>query len=114
MSVSVETKPSQGAASGWIGLVFTALAVVLAIVILRLPEFSGGWQQQYDPTGRWWLSTLIASLPVIVLLGALAFGHVKAHYAALAGLITALLTAIIGFGMPGRMAAVTAVYGAAY
>ncbi|HWS98084.1 MAG TPA: L-lactate permease [Candidatus Methylomirabilis sp.] len=75
---------------------------------------SSGWQQQYDPTGHWWLSTIIASLPVIVLLGALAFGHVKAHYAALAGLVTALLTAILGFGMPTRMAAATAVYGSLY
>jgi len=98
---------------GWQGIVFTLVAIVVAIIILRLPEL-GGWQQQYDPTGHWWLSTIIASLPVIVLLGALAFGHFKAHYAALAGLITALLTAIFGFGMPGRMAAVTAVYGVAY
>ncbi|HZD30266.1 MAG TPA: L-lactate permease [Candidatus Angelobacter sp.] len=73
-----------------------------------------GWQQGYDPTGHWLLSTIIASLPVIVLLGALAFGHTKAHYAALAGLTTALLTAILGFHMPARMAATTAVYGAAY
>ena len=98
---------------GWQGIVVTLVTIVVAIIILRLPEL-GGWQQQYDPTGHWWLSTIIASLPVIVLLGALAFGHFKAHYAALAGLITALLTAIFGFGMPGRMAAVTAVYGAAY
>ena len=98
---------------GWQGIVFTLVTIVVAIIILRLPEL-GGWQQQYDPTGHWWLSTIIASLPVIVLLGALAFGHFKAHYAALAGLITALLTAIFGFGMPGRMAAVTAIYGAAY
>ena len=41
------------------------------------------------------------SLPVIVLLGALAFGHVKAHYAALAGLVTALLTAIFGISYAG-------------
>src|SRR5208337_3902316 len=73
-----------------------------------------GWQQSYDPTGHWLLSTLIAALPVVVLLGALAFGHTKAHYAALAGLVTALLTAIIGFHMPTRMAATTAVYGSLY
>jgi len=97
-----------------LGAVFTLAAIIAAVVILRLPEVSGGWQQQYDPTGHWWLSTIIASLPVIVLLGALAFGHVKAHYAALAGLVTALLTAILGFGMPARMAAATTVYGLAY
>ena len=46
--------------------------------------------------------------------GTLAFGHVKAHYAALAGLAAALLTAIFGFHMPARLAAATAVYGAGY
>jgi lactate permease len=107
-------KPSNSASPGWLSILMTALTVVVAIVILGLPELSSGWQQQYDPTGHWWLSTIIASLPVIVLLGALAFGHVKAHYAALAGLIAALLTAIVGFGMPTRMAAVTAVYGSLY
>jgi lactate permease len=107
-------KHSAPAASGWVSAVFTIAVVIIAIVILRLPELTSGWQQNYDPTGHWWLSTLIASLPVIVLLGALAFGHVKAHYAALAGLITALLTAILGFGMPTRMACATAVYGSLY
>jgi lactate permease len=32
------------------------------------------------------LSALVAALPVVVLLGLLAFGHVKAHWAALSGL----------------------------
>ena len=115
---SATAKPSHTSAPpasvGWVGAVLTLVAIVLAIVVLRLPEFTSGWQQQYDPMGHWWLSTLIASLPVIVLLGALAFGHVKAHYAALAGLLTALLTAVVGFHMPGRMAAATTVYGLAY
>src|SRR5271165_1154215 len=115
MAVSAETtKQSPPTSSGWSGLVFTLVAIIAAVVILRWDETPGGWQQQYDPTGHWWFSTIIASLPVIVLLGALAFGHVKAHYAALAGLIAALLTAIVGFHMPARMAAVTAVYGCLY
>jgi len=44
----------------------------------------------------------------------LALGHVKAHYAALAGLAAALLTAIFAFHMPARLAGATAVYGAGY
>ena len=115
MAVSAgATKQSPSTSFDWSGLVFTLGAIVAAVVILRWPELSSGWQQQYDPTGHWWLSTIIASLPVIVLLGALAFGHTKAHYAALAGLVAALLTAIIGFHMPARMAAATAVYGSLY
>jgi lactate permease len=72
------------------------------------------WRQGYDPVGNWLLSAMIAALPVLVLLGSLALGHIKAHYAALAGLVTALLAAIIGFHMPARLALTTAVYGAAY
>jgi lactate permease len=94
--------------------VLTLVAIAVAVIILRLPNDGTSWQQGYDPTRRWWLSTIIAALPVIVLLGGLALGHIKAHYAALAGLATALLTAIFGFHMPARMAAATAVYGAGY
>jgi lactate permease len=90
------------------------IAAIAAIAILRIPSLSSPWAQGYDPTGHWWLSTILAALPIIVLLGGIAFGHVKAHYAALAGLATALLVAILGFHMPARMAGATAVYGAAY
>ena len=91
-----------------------AAGVIAAIVILRLPLLSTAWQQNYNPTGHWLLSALVAAIPVAVLLGSLALGHVKAHYAALAGLAAALLTAIFGFHMPARLAASTAVYGAGY
>ena len=90
------------------------IAAIAALAILRIPSLSSPWAQGYDPTGHWWLSTILAALPIIVLLGGIAFGHVKAHYAALAGLATALLVAIFGFHMPARMAGATAVYGAAY
>ena len=90
------------------------IAAIAAIAILRITPLSSPWAQGYDPTGHWWLSTIVAALPIIVLLGGIAFGHVKAHYAALAGLATALLVAIFGFHMPARMAGATAVYGAAY
>jgi lactate permease len=94
--------------------VVALIAVIAAIIILKIPSLKAPWSQGYDPTGRWWLSTLVASLPVVVLLGSLALGHVKAHYAALAGLATALLVAILAFHMPARVAAATAVLGAGY
>jgi lactate permease len=91
-----------------------AIVAILAVVILKLPALGAPWAQNYDPTGHWWLSTLIATLPVVVLLGTLGLFHVKAHLAALLGLATALLTAIVGFGMPAKAAASTAVFGAGY
>ncbi|MFZ1918628.1 MAG: L-lactate permease, partial [Terriglobales bacterium] len=90
------------------------ISVVAAVAILRIPALTSPWSQNYDPTGHWWLSTLVAALPVVVLLGALALFHVKAHYAALLGLGTALAAAIFIFHMPARLAATTAVYGAGY
>ena len=62
------------------------------------------WTQVYDPFGNAWLSTFVAALPIIVLLGSLAFFHVKAHWAAILGLIVALGVAIFAFGMPAAMA----------
>jgi len=104
-----QPKPNYVAAAAVV-----AFGVIASVVILRLPALSTAWQQNYDPTGHWFLSTLIAAIPIVVLLGTLALGHVKAHYAALAGLAAALLTAIIGFHMPARLATATAVYGAGY
>lgn len=70
------------------------------------------WQQIYDPLGSLALSALLASVPVVVMLAALAFFHVKAHVAALLSLVSALLIAVIGFGMPANMAGDAAIFGA--
>ena len=71
------------------------------------------WPQTYAPLGSL-LSTLLAALPVVVLLGGLAVLRWPAHLAALAGLAAALLVAIGPFGMPAPMAVASAAYGAAY
>ena len=57
---------------------------------------------------------MVAALPVAVLLGLLAFAHVKAHWAALSGLCASLLVAVVIFGMPTRLAAAAALMGAGY
>ena len=72
------------------------------------------WSQVYDPLGNAALSTLVASLPVVVLLGTLGVLRFSAHAAALLGLGTSLGLAIFVFGMPPSMALNTAVYGAVY
>jgi lactate permease len=51
---------------------------------------------------------------VVVLLGLLAFLHVKAHIAAFLGLVTAMLVAIFVYHMPAQMAGAAALNGAAY
>ncbi len=72
------------------------------------------WQQVYDPLNNAVLSTLCAGIPVVVLLGGLAFLHLSAHMAAIYGLVSALVIAIFVFGMPSSMAFATAGYGALF
>ena len=48
------------------------------------------WSQNYAPLGSIGLSSLVATLPIVTLLGLLAFFHVRAQIAALAGLLVAL------------------------
>lgn len=73
------------------------------------------WTQNYTPVaGNLLASALVAAIPVVVLLGLLAFFHVRAHMAALAGLAAALLLAVLVYGMPVSLALMSAVYGAAF
>jgi lactate permease len=72
------------------------------------------WHQVYDPVHVAWLSTLLAALPIIVLLGGLAVFRLRAHVAALLGLGTALAVSVAVFTMPPGLALRTAAMGAAY
>ena len=72
------------------------------------------WTQNYDPLGNALLSTLVAALPIVVLLGAIAWLHIRIHFAALLGLGVALAVAIGIYHMPVQAAAATTLYGAGY
>lgn len=73
------------------------------------------WNQRYEPVAdNLALSALVAALPVVVLLGLLGLLRVRAHYAALAGLATALLVALLVYGMPAPMATAALVNGALF
>ena len=72
------------------------------------------WPQAYDPLHNTWLSALLASLPILILLGSLALLRIKAHFAALLGLTTALSLALLVLAMPPNKALWAAGMGAAY
>jgi len=72
------------------------------------------WSQHYAPLGSISLSALVAVLPVATLLGLLAFWHVRAHLAAMAGLLIAFAIAVSVYRMPLRLAVMSMTYGAAF
>lgn len=119
LSGPVATAPEQKAPTGatakpaafLAGIGLLAAGVVFLLVTARAGLH---WAQNYDPLGPWWLSTMLAALPIVVLLGAMAIFRVKAHLAACAGLATALLVAIWIFHMPAHLAFTAASYGAGY
>ncbi len=71
------------------------------------------WVQVYDPIGSAGLSSLLAGLPIFVLLGLLVCG-LSAPWAALAGLTVALTISMCVFGMPAVPAFSAAAYGGCF
>jgi len=69
------------------------------------------WQQIYDPFGNMVISTALAAVPVVVMLVALGFLHIKAHIAAGLGLLAAVAVAVVAYGMPAGMAGKAALFG---
>lgn len=72
------------------------------------------WPQNYDPFNNALLSTVLAALPIIVLLGSIAIFHIRIHLAAVFGLIVAIGVALFAFNMPVPAVAATTLYGGAY
>lgn len=72
------------------------------------------WTQVYDPFGHWWLSTLVAALPIIVLFTLLAGLRVRPHLCAMAGAVTAFLVSVAAFHMPALQAGASLLYGVAF
>ncbi len=72
------------------------------------------WSQTYAPLGGIGVSALVAAIPVIILLGLLAFWHVRAHLAALIALTLAAGVAVGVYGMPWKLTLAAAGYGAAF
>lgn len=72
------------------------------------------WAQNYDPFNNALVSTVLAALPIIVLLGSIAIFHMRIHLAAVLGLVVAILVALYAFNMPAPAVAATTIYGGAY
>src|SRR6201985_2312900 len=62
------------------------------------------WNQVYDPLNNKFLSTAIAALPIVLLLGMIASNKVKTYWAAAIALVLTILVASFVFTMPMAMA----------
>ncbi|HSH95816.1 MAG TPA: L-lactate permease, partial [Roseimicrobium sp.] len=82
--------------------------------LFSLPIPNMIWLQNYDPLGNAFLSTLVASIPVVVLLSAIAWLHIRIHIAAVVGLVVAFLLATVVYRMPLGAATAASAYGAAF
>ena len=69
------------------------------------------WSQNYDPLHNMVLSTLVAALPIIILLSSIAIFKIRIHYAAIFGLVAAFVVAVCIFGMPVKIATATTFFG---
>jgi lactate permease len=82
--------------------------------LISIKDHPMPWLQNYDPFHNAFLSTAIAAIPVVVLLGSIAWFHIRIHLAAMLGLVVAIGVATFGFGMPVKAAMGITVLGAAY
>jgi L-lactate transport len=73
------------------------------------------WTQDYTPIGDslWW-STLIAALPLTILMVSLAVVRMRGHRAAFLSLAIAILVGVFAYGMPPGLALSAALYGFLY
>ena len=72
------------------------------------------WQQNYDPAGNIWLSSLIASLPILFFFFALIKLKLKGYIAATWTVAIALVVALLFYKMPVDRALASVVYGFFY
>ena len=73
------------------------------------------WQHNYEPiAGSLGVSAVVAAIPIVVLFVMLGVLRKPAWMSALAALVSALLVALVAYGMPAQLAIISAIYGAAF
>src|SRR6266496_6816839 len=72
------------------------------------------WQQNYDPLNNTFLSTVLAALPIIILLSSIAVCTLRIHFAALFSLMIAIFVAVFVYKMPTSASVAATIYGGAY
>ena len=71
-------------------------------------------KQVYEPVGGLFISALIAAIPLYILFFMLAVLRTKAHHAAVAALVAAMVVGAFVWGMPGKVTISAAANGLAF
>ncbi|UFH52081.1 L-lactate permease [Spirosoma sp. KNUC1025] len=72
------------------------------------------WKQVIDPFHNIALSVVVASLPILFIFWALIIRRMKGYQASLIAIVIAMLIAILVYGMPVKLALLSAAHGALY
>jgi lactate permease len=73
------------------------------------------WQHNYEPVGgSLGVSAIVAAIPILVLFFMLGVRRKPAWMAASSALVSALLVALVVYGMPPQLAIISTIYGAAF
>lgn len=72
------------------------------------------WQHDYAPLGNLGISAIVAAAPILVLFLMLGVWRKPSWVAALSALGSAIVVALLVYGMPAPLALISALYGAAY
>jgi lactate permease len=72
------------------------------------------WLQNYNPLGHWFLSALVAAVPLLLLFYLIAVRRTFAPLAAFYAAVAAMLIAVVLAGMPVQLAVTSFVYGGAF
>jgi lactate permease len=73
------------------------------------------WQHNYEPiSGSLGMSAVVAAIPIIVLFIMLGALRKPAWVSAVTALVSALIVALVAYGMPAHLALTATLYGAAY
>jgi len=72
------------------------------------------WLQNYDPLNNPFLSTILALIPIVILLGLIMFFKIKAYLAALIALAIGFLITIFIYHLPVQIGVMSTLFGALY
>jgi lactate permease len=95
-----------------VAIITLVIVGLVGATVFLSPTGQGVWSQVYDPRHNTAVSTLVAAVPIVLLLALIASGKIAAHVAAVLTLVVAVLVAVFVFTMPAGLALRAAFLGA--